>query len=1200
MISGRFVGIGVGTYADPAHRELPHAVQDAKGLRALLGAGYAGEPLLNPTKAAVDGEFQALIDTVPGGCLVVLWSGHGVEYGGVVMLRAADSVAHPSSGTPLRDLALRSAAAGAGQMFVIVGACFAGRDVGSASDVAASVLQAYPPDAPHTYVGVLASCSGEETAKDGLFGARLRSLLADGPKTPELRVRAWSRHHAYVTGDDLGNALLADWDSDLQRPQFRRDGCAWWMFPNPRYDAGAPEQVVEHLLQAARSGASLAERSWFTGRMTEVDLVVSWIRGREPGVYVVTGSAGTGKSAIIGRVVSMANPDERGRLLGDGHRWAHHDPGEGSVHAHAHARGLTADRLADLLGEQLVRRALVPPQEGRCNANQLLGQVQQAVEEGGGPPVLVIDGLDEARGQAFGIAEELLVRLAPYAVVIVSTRELRRDDGQPTLVATLAQHGQVLDLDEAAALHRGQADLRDYVAARLATVDPRMDADLIAGYLAGAAAVTGSRPFLLARVVTDQLRTEPIDTTVEGWQDTVSNSMEAAFERDLAGTQPLARRAVPAGWSAARLARHLLTALTWGYGAGLPEEEWLTIANATLPAERVLDPDDVTWVLDRLGRYVVQDGEDGVAVYRVTHQSLADQLRPPYRASVEQPFDPTALPVTSALLDRYHALLDAGIPAVAPAYLWRYAWRHVVAAGWSRVSRLRLLAAADSALRPDVGLTDVEIAETFRWWGRHREALAPTEQAATIYPELAADNPAYLPNLAMALNNLGNRYSELGRRHDALAPTEQAATIYRELAADNPAYLPNLAMALNNLGNRYSELGRRHDALAPTEQAATIYRELAADNPAYLPNLAMALNNLGNRYSELGQPLRTDGVWWSVLVDMDSSAAAYLLMARSQAAAAGLLDAVSWLATALRLAESDRDLIAALHEEARRHREADQAAFDAEWSRLTSAEPPRWLAVDPELLATAGGWITTSTYPEERDHLTRHPELLEAAAGLAVEEALLPIGEDDAQRYRGLLAAARTGGVEGAYRPLLLRILAADFIHAEPATQRALLADRREDLLSDLVGSMIDQWSSEDDTGVTPRAAALLWLARLGEHEPALDALEHPNRFSGLLHRLAVRPDPAALQPTALIAYTAATTPTEGAIAAFYLAVSEQLHDTENEVALATLAEARRLDPARTAAWINDLATIGRTHPAVLSLIPSLTAPPADAAGANQ
>jgi len=39
----------------------------------------------------------------------------------------------------------------------------------------------------------------------------------------------------------------------------------------------------------------------------------------------------------------------------------------------------------------------------------------------------------------------------------------------------------------------------------------------------------------------------------------------------------------------------------------------------------------VSWVLDELGRYVVQDGEGGVAVYRLAHQSLADHLRPPYK-----------------------------------------------------------------------------------------------------------------------------------------------------------------------------------------------------------------------------------------------------------------------------------------------------------------------------------------------------------------------------------------------------------------------------------------------------------------------------------------------------------------------------------------------------------------------------------------
>ena len=39
--------------------------------------------------------------------------------------------------------------------------------------------------------------------------------------------------------------------------------------------------------------------------------------------------------------------------------------------------------------------------------------------------VLVVDGLDEARGQAFTIAEDLLRRLAaPYAVVVVATRDM--------------------------------------------------------------------------------------------------------------------------------------------------------------------------------------------------------------------------------------------------------------------------------------------------------------------------------------------------------------------------------------------------------------------------------------------------------------------------------------------------------------------------------------------------------------------------------------------------------------------------------------------------------------------------------------------------------------------------------------------------------------------------------------------------------
>jgi ATP-dependent Clp protease ATP-binding subunit ClpA len=48
-----------------------------------------------------------------------------------------------------------------------------------------------------------------------------------------------------------------------------------------------------------------------SGRTAEVNRVVSWVTARERGIRVVTGSAGTGKSAIVGRVVSLSDSAER-------------------------------------------------------------------------------------------------------------------------------------------------------------------------------------------------------------------------------------------------------------------------------------------------------------------------------------------------------------------------------------------------------------------------------------------------------------------------------------------------------------------------------------------------------------------------------------------------------------------------------------------------------------------------------------------------------------------------------------------------------------------------------------------------------------------------------------------------------------------------------------------------------------------------
>ena len=534
----RCVGIGVSEY-DKGHDQLDHAVPDIEAFAGLIAEAFECTVLANPSEQEARECLKGLRGSMEdGGALVLLWSGHGVPSpADGLRLLGRDSGSYQTDGLGVASEAAGPCAeSGANQLLFIIDTCFSGKAV-SAGEVAARIVQQLAPAGKQVWVGVLTSCLPMETARDGLFGERLVKLLRSGPDAAELRVR-WSPHSVFIRGDDLCDALLKEWGSPAQSPDFLGRGSAWWMFPNPLYEPGAPERVVEHLLLAARGGAQVGERSWFTGRAVEVDQVVAWVRARGPGLHVVTGSAGTGKTAIVGRVVSLSNPAERERLLAEGRPLGHADPGERSVDAHVHARGLTADRAADMIGEQLVRAGVLAAQQGRRNAAELVGQVQRAAEDGGSAPVIVVDGLDEARGEAFTMAEELLLRLAPYALVVVSTRELRRGETVPSLLDVLTAGTAELDLDDPVAEDRGRADRRAYIAGRLAGVDPRMDADAVADHLAGQVSMPGSGPFLLARLVTDQLRASPVDTFAPGWQERVSHSIEEAFDADLDTLDP--------------------------------------------------------------------------------------------------------------------------------------------------------------------------------------------------------------------------------------------------------------------------------------------------------------------------------------------------------------------------------------------------------------------------------------------------------------------------------------------------------------------------------------------------------------------------------------------------------------------------------------------------------------------------------------
>ena len=482
--------------------------------------------------------------------------------------------------------------------------------------------------------------------------------------------------------------------------------------------------------------------------------------------------------------------------------------------------------------------------------------------------------------------------------------------------------------------------------------------------------------------------------------------------------------------------------------------------------------------------------------------------------------------------------------------------------------------------------------------GRRAEASAPHRGGRRHLPRPRHRQPRLPPpDLASALNNLGIRYSRAGPPRRGPAPTEEAVDIYRALAADNPAYLPDLASALNNLGNRYSELGRRTEALPPTEEAVDIYRGLATDNPAYLPDLASALNNLGNRFRELGGTDDADRAWTEFGNELPPSARAVLLAYRSGYATAGEPRAASWLASALLLAGGDDELVAAAHGEARRHYDSSPENWQRAWSQASGQPAPAWLLVNRELLGHAHAWRATVTYEDEYRFLAEHPELLAPAADVAVDETLLGLSDEAAARYRHLRQTAREDGVDAAYRPLLLWILAAEFVRAEPTAQRRLLDTHRADLLHDQVRNAINNWAAENATPEDVRAAAVLTLASGGAKDGLLDAvyaaIEQPDQFPELLRSAATDPRPAAeLEALAQIAVTYAATDREIATALLYAAVASAENDPEEF--RVRLSHAHRLAPDRREEWTRLLLSLRAARPAVLDLLDALFTEPSE------
>ncbi|MFD6186733.1 caspase family protein [Streptomyces goshikiensis] len=857
-IRGTALGVVVENYQSGRFRQLTGATAQMRELCELLEErGYGTTVVQDPEWSAVNkplGDWARNWSATGGhGPAVVLWSGHGVLDDRELRLIVRDTVDPEFAGDVHSADLLASTASysGADQVLLLIDTCHAGAGVAPSLERALGRLsQRNLPPGRSAWFGVIASCRPQEKAEAGgiLLDAFAR-VLREGPRTDEYR-HLWSRHNGQVSGNTVIQTVLAEWPAEVgHRPLDARTGQDRLMFANPLRAAATEPELVEHLVQAARGAVPDDEGWFFSGRRRVLGEITEWLEARRPGLFLVTGSAGSGKSAVLGRVATLSDPAHRADVL------AHlpltprdPDPGEDSVDVALHLRGFTVQQLAEAIARRL---ALPRPQTPAA----LIAEVEKGWPDSRRRLVLVLDGLDEAApDQAHPVVEQLLAPLSRLACVLLGSRDRpfrpQQEPGESLDQAVsrlLDVRARASDLDDESDT---ESDIREYCRRRLlARGLPDADATTATGLVAGRAS-TRSGGFLFARMATDSLlrRFAAAGTEDWDWEEAIPSSISAAFTEDLE-SGPVRERD---GAVLPHAAEDLLTALAWSAGNGMPARGVWEAAASALGGDGVAyGPEDVDWLLNEYGRYVVEDTDGTQAVYRLYHREFIAHLQ-----QISQPSDP-AYRVVRALVDLLRGQTAEGTVAekVNP-YLLGALSAHAALAEERGIALVReLVDTHEELFRPALARALGGMAVSRSDVGRRAGALAPSREATDIYRELAAANPtAYLPHLAGSLTNLANIQSATGDRQGALTTVAEAADLYRELAADNPtAYLPDLAGALNNLAAFQSETGDRQGALTTITEATGLNRELANSNPAtYLPSLAGALNNLANIQAETG------------------------------------------------------------------------------------------------------------------------------------------------------------------------------------------------------------------------------------------------------------------------------------------------------------------------------------------------------------
>ena len=435
---------------------------------------------------------------------------------------------------------------------------------------------------PNTWV--IASAGALEYAQQGLFAQAFCDALRRPTTGPSQR---------YVDPNSIVQAVndtcagQAQQEARVFLPAAGSTGIPPF-FPNPSHQPGLTGLTVadqQHWLSRLRGGPQESTTGFYltgkTGRLRAAENLVKWMTDPAPrGLAVVTGSPGTGKSALLALPVLLTERSWRMELLRATrpdsliHRTAGLVPADTLVAA-VHARGLNADQVGGVIAQALGR-------ESRT-ALALLEDLDATPEQR--RRVMIVDAVDEATSPAT-LLSSLLVPLARQHGLRVAvgarrhvlegagdadlTIDLDTADYQDPQALTGYVHGLLIAAEEPGVITAYQA------AAAPELSDRGGAAAAVAVAIAERATTRGGRSesFLIGRLLAlaARSRAEPADIGSDGWQSELPTSVAEAFDEDLArlaGKAPLARA--------------LLQALAWARGPGLPWENiWVPVTRALL------------------------------------------------------------------------------------------------------------------------------------------------------------------------------------------------------------------------------------------------------------------------------------------------------------------------------------------------------------------------------------------------------------------------------------------------------------------------------------------------------------------------------------------------------------------------------------------------------------------------------------------